>query len=462
MGRAARVGLALRRARVLEARERWSRDALESHQRAALARLVRFVAERSPFYRAHWGGVPGPDVTLDELRPVRRAALMAELDAAVTDPRLTRAALDAHLGTLAATRAVDPTLPGGFRVMASSGSTGEPARFVYEPDAWVTFLASCLRWTRWMGVTPRWPRLRTALIGAPDARHMTHRAAASLDVGVFATLRLSATDGVDRWCAALAAHRPDFVNMYPSVLALLLEAHRAGRLALRPQALCTSSELRSPELTAAARAAFGVTPFDCYATTETGIVAVDCAEHDGLHVFEDLTCVEIVDEAGRPAPPGTVGARVLLTNLYMTALPMIRVEVTDLLVEAPGRCACGLPFRRLRAVEGRADDLLTLRGLDGAPRRVHPIHLRSKLGACAEVVQYRVTLDDDGFWVEAVPRGGTTGDGVSRAVEAAVEAFLRAEGLAPRPVAVRVVDAVPREASAKLRVVRQLDGPRRA
>lgn len=454
------VARALSRARTLEARERWSRDRLEVHQRVALGELVRHVARRSPFWRRHWNLAPGdlaPGTALDPARlaPVTRGAIMEAFDEAVTDPRLRREAVDAHLAAMRG----DALLHGDLRVMASSGSTGERGRFVYDAEGWETFLASCLRWTRWMGVTPRVPRMRTAAIGAPDGKHMTYRAAASLDVGVFDSLRLAATDPLESLVEALDRHRPHALNAYPSVLALLAEEKLAGRLRARPRVLCTSSEQRTADVTARIEHAFGVRPHDCYALTETGITALDCSEHTGLHVFEDLSIVEIVDARGEPAAPGEIGARALVTNLYNRALPMIRVEVSDLLVALPGECRCGRSFRRLAAVEGRADDVLTLRALDGSPRRVHPIHLRTRLAACAEILQYRASFEGSKLLVEISLAHGASAANATQSVADALTVFVRDQRLAPLSLEVRTLARVPREPGGKLKVVRQLAPP---
>lgn len=443
---------AVGRAGAMRQRECWSRDQLEAFQSAQLTALVHHVAARSAFYRRHWGLSPGDTVSLAQLPPVRRTTLMEHFDDAVTDRRLRRDAIDACLATVTG----DPKLPGGFRAMSSSGSSGERGRFVYDADGWTTFLAGVLRWTRWMGVRPKLPRMRTAAIGAPDAKHMTFRGAASLDVGMFHALRLSATEPLDSLVEALNHHQPDFVNAYPSIAALLAEEQLAGRLRIAPRALCTSSEQRTADVTARLQRAFEVTPFDCYALTETGITAVDCERHEGLHVFEDLCLVEVIDDQGNAVPPGTIGARVLMTNLYNRALPMIRVEVSDLLVELPGACACGRRFKRLAAVEGRADDVLTLTSIEGQAVKVHPIHLRSKLVACAELVQYRVTVRPGGLELEAV-LGGDAGSAASMSVLThAVAEFFRSQGLRPLPVTIRPVAAIERDNGVgKLKVVRQ-------
>lgn len=446
------LAASLRKARQLHAVEAWSQERLATLQAARLAELAVRVGKSSAFYRKHWGGVPGANAVLTDLKPVSRAAIMDAFDTSVTDPRLTRAVVDAHLREMTG----DPLLFDTYRVMASSGSTGQPACFIYDMHAWTTFLASLMRWTRWMGVTPRWPRLRTAAIGAPDSKHMTFRGAASMDVGIFNSLRLSATQPLEALVAELNRHRPDALNAYPSIAELLAEEQLAGRLRIQPKVICTSSEQRASETTARIQRAFGVTPFDCYALTETGIAAVDCAHHTGLHLFEDLCIIEIVDDNYRPVLPGTVGTRALVTNLYNAALPMIRVEISDLLVEMPGPCACGLPFRRLAAVEGRADDVLRLRARDGELVQVHPIHLRSKIAANPQVVQYRATFFPNGVTVEAIPVDEANLMQVEADLVAVVTRFFTEQNLSPLPITIAIVDAMSRESTAKLKVVRQI------
>jgi phenylacetate-coenzyme A ligase PaaK-like adenylate-forming protein len=79
--------------------------------------------------------------------------------------------------------------------------------------------------------------------------------------------------------------------------------------------MSTSSEMRTPEMTERLVEAFGVHPFDLYATTE-GVWGVECERHEGIHLFEDVTLVENVDADGNPIPDGEPGAKLLVTNLY--------------------------------------------------------------------------------------------------------------------------------------------------
>ena len=78
--------------------------------------------------------------------------------------------------------------------------------------------------------------------------------------------------------------------------------------------------------------------------------------------------VEIVDDRNRPVPPGTAGAKVLVTNLENRTLPLIRYELADRVIESPEPNPAGRPYRHLagdRRPHGRHADLPRARRRDG-------------------------------------------------------------------------------------------------
>ena len=99
---------------------------------------------------------------------------------------------------------------------------------------------------------------------------------------------------------------------------LLAEEQLAGRLAMSLRTMSTSSELRTPEAAARIEEAFGVRPFDLYATTE-GLWGGECERHDGLHLFEDDVIVENVDDDGRRGAPTASPARACSSPTSSTA-----------------------------------------------------------------------------------------------------------------------------------------------
>jgi phenylacetate-CoA ligase len=139
---------------------------------------------------------------------------------------------------------------------------------------------------------------------------MTQRLAASVDVGLHRVTPLAVTAPLPRLVGQLNANRPQALDAYPSIAALLGEEQLAGRLRLGLRALSTSSEALLPEVRKRLERAFGVRPFNLYGTTE-GLWGCDCAERAGVHLFEDMCVVENVDADGRTVPAGEPGARLL-------------------------------------------------------------------------------------------------------------------------------------------------------
>jgi len=458
---------ALRESRRLEVHERWERSRVLAHQRALLLDLVRDATRRSPYYRESLAGIPlDDDLEPTDLPVLDRAAMLDNFDAIVTDRRLTLAAVERNLRALE-TGAGEELLLGSYRAMASGGTSGRRGVFVYGREDWTRVLGGLLRLTgSYLGATPRLPRRRrVAAVMAESPVHMTARMARSLDTGLHRMLRLDARAPITQLAAALGRFRPEVLSGYASVVALLADEQLEGRLGIAPRVVVTTSEVRTPEMERRIRAAWGARPFNTYAATETGIIATDCGHHAGLHLLEDLVLVEIVDARGRAVPPGTTGARALVTNLVNRTQPLIRLELGDLLTLSPDPCPCGRPFPVLASIEGRRDDVLALPGRAGGTVAVHPLTLRGPLTGVEELRQYRIVLDRSGLTVEAVmpsEMGEETGRETSAEIVRRLRDALEARGVEPPAIQVRRVAAIerhPGSGKAKLVETRLSEAP---
>jgi phenylacetate-coenzyme A ligase PaaK-like adenylate-forming protein len=260
---------------------------------------------------------------------------LERFDELVTDRRLQLDELLTHLHQIHD----DALYLGEYRVMTSSGSSGRKAVFVYDRAAWIAILTMFLRRSSWVGLRPGLPRTRLAMIGGGAPTHMSRRGAQTLNVGLHRLLSLSVTQPVGELVSRLNAFKPDFMNVYPSTAGLLADEQLAGRMHLALRGLTTNSEPLTPTLRERLKRAFGVTPTDFYATTE-GLWGHEC-EAGSLHLFDDMCIAENVDDDGRPVPPGEIGSRLLVTNLFNRVQPLIRFEISDLVAVEPEPCPCG-------------------------------------------------------------------------------------------------------------------------
>jgi putative adenylate-forming enzyme len=118
------------------------------------------------------------------------------------------------------------------------------------------------------------------------------------------------------------------------------------------------------------RRSFGTRVIEIYQASEGQIGSTcRCAN---LHINEDLVFIELYDKNGEPVDrPGTLGTRMLLTNLINTAQPLIRYEMNDL-IQLGERCPCGSSFRVIDKVLGRNDDVLYLSNTNSILQPVYP------------------------------------------------------------------------------------------
>ena len=357
--RLASFAAGMKLAKQLEAQSREPEAALRRRQQTQLEALVRHAREHSPFYRERLSDGP---VALDRLPVLEKPELMERFDDVVTDRRLHRDELLAWIET----RRRDELLHDAYRVMTTSGSSGRKGLFVYDPAGWASIAAHLLRLTAWFGVAPRLPRRRMAMLGAPSPAHMSVQGSETLRVGAHRVMAVPVTQPIEQQVAALNAFRPDFLNAYPSAAVRLAEEQEAGRLRLSLEGMSTSSELLTPEMAERVEAAFGVRPFNVYATTE-GLFGAECERHDGVHLFEDVALVENVDERGRPVPAGEPGARVLVTQLHNRVQPIIRLAVSDVFTLDPEPCPCGRRLVRAAAIQAAATTYSLCRRGPAAP-----------------------------------------------------------------------------------------------
>jgi phenylacetate-CoA ligase len=450
--RLADVAHALRLARTQTSREQGPRAQLAQHQQQRLDTVVRHAAAHSPFYRrrlAETGALGGGPVQLQRLPVLDKSLLMEHFDELVCDRRLRRDLLLEWVGQMAG----DQLYLERYRAMVTSGSSGRPGLFVYDPAGWRSTCAQILRSSGWAGLRPSLPRQRLALLGGAAPSHVSRQVAVTMAVGLHRVLSLPVTLPLPRLVEALNQFQPTYLHVYPSVAMWLAEEQQAGRLRLSPQMLVTIGELRTPEMTGRLEEAFGVPPFNAYGCTE-GLWGSECEHHQGIHLFEDSTLVENVDPDGQPVPAGQPGARLLVTNLYNLVQPLLRLEVTDLVTLDPDPCPCGRTLVRASAIHGRSDDVLSLPAGDGGRVAVHPLHF-ALLTRDPQLREFQVVQDGPALRVLIVPSHAPAAvdERLETRLGQAIAHQLHRLGVQDPQVTVERRHQLPRSAGGKLRLV---------
>ena len=154
--------------------------------------------------------------------------------------------------------------------------------------------------------------------------------------------------------------------------------------------------------------------------------------------------VEVVDEHDDAVPPGTPGAKVLITNLVNFAQPLIRYEISDAVTLAAGNNPTGRPYRRIAAIDGRTVEVLHLPARDGGQAAVHPSVLGAAFASSPEVHQYQFVYDGRVLQARVVLDPDAPAEVLDR-LRRSLERAIAATGALPPSIEIRPVTALRRE-----------------
>lgn len=358
-------------------RSQWlTADQLRLRQADELHTFLNRVCTTVPYYREKF---PRPDF----------ASTAALLDATlqrlpVTDKRLIRENFEAWQ---------DPHATRLHR-HSTSGSSGEPFQFLLSTHRISFDIAAKWRATRWWGVDIGDPEV--VLWGSPLETNAQDRVRVLRDKALRSKLipaRDLGPQQIESILADIRSYRPRMLFGYPSALARIASHARQRGIDMTDcgiaVAFCTSEVLR-PEWRKLIREAFSCGVANEYGARDAGFIARECP-HGSLHITAEELIVEIVDEQGNPAPPGTEGD-ILVTNLAGPEFPFIRYRTGDRgrLASAPCPCGRGLPV--LAEVTGRSNDGLV--STNGA--WVHGSAVNHLMRDIRGLSAYRITQDAPG------------------------------------------------------------------
>lgn len=114
--------------------------------------------------------------------------------------------------------------------------------------------------------------------------------------------------------------------------------------------------------------------FDWYGVGDTGCIAAEGPDHDGLYVMEDAQYVEIGDvDTDLPVADGENG-NIIVTCLYKDDIyPCIRFNTKDVSAVMSGASSINLGFKRIEGFLGRSDNMIKLRGINIYPQGLAPV-----------------------------------------------------------------------------------------
>jgi phenylacetate-CoA ligase len=203
------------------------------------------------------------------------------------------------------------------------------------------------------------------------------------------------------------------------------------------RAIVTTAEALDEPTRALLAEAFEAEVFNFYGLTEMGTVAWECSRHDGLHLSEDIVFAET-----SPGATDDDDQAMIMTNLELTAMPLIRYQTGDLAISLDTRaCPCGRGFHRIRQVSGRMVDCLRLPN----GRMLSPYRVTLALETVPRLSRYQVVQERPDRLVMRYEGAETCRDAARQALAELVGSDVQIE--------IRREDSIRPEPGRKFRVV---------
>ncbi len=395
-----------------------------------LHNIVSYAKQNSPYYRELYKNL-GNDFELSDLPPTNKRELMSHFDEWVTDRSIKLSEVNEFMKDL---DNIGRKFKGNYLVFTTSGSTGDP--LVVLCDRNTNNVMSAINMTR-------------AFARKQDLKAFLK--SGSKTIGVFATggfylgnssvrSRVLAMPWKKKQMAVTSAllpisqivdelntFQPAMLGGYPTILELLIDEQKSGRLNIKPVIIMTGGEHLSEHLREKLSEAFQCYVQTNYSCTEGGTIACECTERH-FHINDDWLIVEPVDKDNKPVPDGVQSDKILLTNLYNYTQPFIRYEVTDRVVMHHEPCACGNPSPWL-TLEGRTDDIVTF--LEGSKEiKIAPLAIYAVLKEVDNIQRFQVVVyRNNKIELRINTKSGYNKEDVFNSASMALKKFLASHGI---------------------------------
>ncbi len=333
-----------------------SRDELRHLQEVQFARLMA-RGWQIPFYQRLWGarGIePGDIRSLDDI-----------IKLPVYDKSDLMASVNAHppYGDFDG-RGEDPVV-----FHTTSGTTGRPQPLMFGPKGREVTNLLVGRMYRWMGLRPDDVVQSVYGHGMINGGHYIREAVTHFTNALF----LSAGTGIETRSASQVNLMADFgvtvMVGFVDYIRKLAEVAEAEKLFDRIKLRMIIGHLGTEDRAATEAAWHGASAYDWYGVGDTGTIAGEGPDRNGLYVWEDAQYLELLDvESGQPVGFGETGDMVVTCLFKDDIAPCIRFNTHDITHELAGQGE--IAFRRIAGFKGRSDNMVKLRGINIFPHAI--------------------------------------------------------------------------------------------
>ncbi|MBH1998948.1 MAG: phenylacetate--CoA ligase family protein [Sphingomonadaceae bacterium] len=338
-----------------------SRDALHALQNERFIKLMK-RGWQVPFYQRLWGakGIEAGDIRgledITKLPVYDKTDLMASI--AAYPP----------FGDFAGMGGADrpPTI-----FHTTSGTTGRPQALLFGPKGREITNLLVGRMYRWQGLSPQDVVQSVYGHGMINGGHYIREAVTHFTNSIF----LSAGTGIETRSISQVGLMADFnvtvLTGFIDYIRKLAEVAKAEGLLEKINIKMICGHLGTEDRAGVEQAWGGAKAFDWYGVGDTGSIAGEGPERDGLYVWEDAQYLELLGvDDGAPVAAGETGDMVVTCLFKDDIAPCIRFNTHDITHELSGANQTGMVFKRIAGFKGRSDNMVKLRGINVFPHAI--------------------------------------------------------------------------------------------
>jgi phenylacetate-CoA ligase len=251
----------------------------------------------------------------------------------------------------------------------TSGTTGRPQPLMFGPKGREITNLLVGRMYRWMGLQPSDVVQSVYGHGMINGGHYIREAVAHFTNSLF----LSAGTGIETRSINQVNLMADFgvtvMVGFVDYIRKLAEVAEAEGMFDRIKLRMIIGHLGTEDRASTEAAWHGAKAYDWYGVGDTGSIAGEGPDRDGLYVWEDAQFLELLDvDSGAPVAQGETGDMVVTCLFKDDIAPCIRFNTHDISHELDGRGE--LAFKRIAGFKGRSDNMVKLRGINLFPHAI--------------------------------------------------------------------------------------------
>ncbi len=251
----------------------------------------------------------------------------------------------------------------------TSGTTGRPQPLMFGPKGREVTNLLVGRMYRWMGLQPSDVVQSVYGHGMINGGHYIREAVTHFTNSLF----LSAGTGIETRSINQVNLMADFgvtvMVGFVDYIRKLAEVAEAEKMFDRIKLKMIIGHLGTEDRASTEAAWHGAKAYDWYGVGDTGSIAGEGPDRDGLYVWEDAQYLELLGvDDGLPVGLGETGDMVVTCLFKDDIAPCIRFNTHDITQEMSGRGQ--IAFKRITGFKGRSDNMVKLRGINLFPHAI--------------------------------------------------------------------------------------------